>query len=163
MTIRAPARMFIGNFVSILCMNKIFRNTLLSVCVANFVGLNFFVIFLMYRNPGYKVVSMSQALSDYLEIAALFFAIGLCISLVFAILIGWPLYWIARRKKMVNWVTGLSSGVLVVVVPWGLLIMFGWNLPSILEQNGLLTILMLGICGTIGGILFYKLAVDQRD
>jgi uncharacterized protein YacL len=138
-------------------MNRLLRNTFLSVCAANFAALNFYMIFLVYRNTKFKVISVSQVVGGYFEIAALFFTIGLVISLIISILVGWPLYWIARRTRMVNWVVSLFSGILVAVAPWGLLIMFNWNLPSIFEQNGLLTISLLAICGAIGGMFFYKL------
>ena len=127
---------------------------LASICVGLFLALNFYMYFFFYKTPEFKWISVSYQIKTYLETAALFFTIGLVISIFFSIVIGWPLYLIAKKFHMVNHITSASGGAAVTIIPLILCIKFGWNIPSLRTSSGQLVFLVLMFCGAVSGIIF---------
>lgn len=113
--------------------------------------------FFFYSVPEFKWVSLSYQISNYLETAILFFTIGLVVSIIFAIVIGWPLYWLAKKFSLVNYVTSALGGSAVTVIPLVLCVNSGWNIPSMTTRPGLTLFFILVFCGAVSGIAFNNL------
>lgn len=142
-------------------MESIFKKTIISICIANFCALNLYMILLVYRNPSFSFISIANQISSYLEMALIFFTFGLLIALFFSVIIGWPLYWLADKFKVKNYVTSAFVGFAVATAPLIILKYFGWNLPSFFSEVGITIVSALGACGTIGGITFWWLSSSQ--
>lgn len=130
---------------------------LVSVCIGLFLALNFYMYFFIYSTPEFKWVSFSYQVRNYLEAAALFFTIGFAVSVFFVMVIGGPLFWLAKKFSLVNIFTSAFGGAAVTVIPFVLCINIGWNIPSMATLPGLTALLVLAFCGATGGIVFYEL------
>jgi len=136
-------------------MCNFLTKTLIALCCATFVALNFF-FFLLYP-------SESQHFGPYFELVGLFFTIGIFVSFPVSALLGWPLYWTATKAGWVNLPFGLLSGAFVAVLPWSVLKALRWNLPSISSSGGFLALSIIAICGAVGGAMFYWLERNQKS
>ena len=126
----------------------------ISICTGLFLALNFYMYFFFYSKPEFKWISITHQISIYLESAILFFTIGLVISVFCSIVIGWPLYWIAKKYSFVNYGTSALGGALVTIIPLILCIKTGWHIPNLTTRSGWLVIFVLVFCGVISGIVF---------
>ena len=144
-------------------MKRFLKNTLISVCVANFLALNFFMVLLVDSNSSFRFGMTLDGITSYLEIAGLFFTFGLLISIFFSIIIGWPLYWFFDKIKVKNYFSSSVVGSAIPIIPFGTLNYFGWNLPSFFSREGMITITVLGIIGAFGGISFCWLEINRSD
>lgn len=136
---------------------------LASICVGLLLALNFYMYFFFYSSPSFEWISLSYQVRNYFEAAVLFFTIGFAVSAFFSILIGWPLYWLARKHSLVNYGTCALGGVAVTVVPFVICVYLGWNIPSVATRPGATVLLVLVFCGAIGGVVFRKLARSGQE
>jgi hypothetical protein len=130
---------------------------LISVGAGLFLALNFSMYFFFYSDLNFKWVSIKYQISIYLETAALFFTVGFVVVVFFSFVIGWPLYLIAKKYSLVNYVTSALGGVAVTVIPLVLLIKLGWNIPGLATYEGKLILFILIFCGAISGMIFNRL------
>lgn len=130
---------------------------LLSIFLGLFLALNFYMLFFYYLSPEFEWKSLGYQFKNYAENALLFFTVGFVVSVVFAISIGWPLYLLGKHYSAINYITSGLGGVAVTMVPYVFCILFGWNIPSVVESSGLIVFLVLVICGGSGGIIFHFL------
>ena len=137
-------------------MRRLSIRTLLSVCAANFVAMNCFFAYLYTEDFRFHD-SLLSAVENYLELAGTFFFFGVPISFLVAAAFGLPLYWGAKTVGCVNRWTSVFAGVVVALIPWSILAMLNWNLPSIGGVQGLLAFSVVGISGAVGGATFYGL------
>ena len=138
-----------------LIMRRLSIRTLLSVCAANFVAMNFFFA-CIYTDDSRFHDSFVPVVKNYLELAGLFVIFGVPISFLIAAVLGLPLYWGARRVGLANLWTSVSAGIGVALISWGILVMLKWNLPSIGSVQGLLAFSGVGISGAVGGATFHR-------
>ena len=130
---------------------------LLSIFSGLFLALNFYMLFFFYLSPEFKWVSFEYQIKSYMENAFLFFTIGFFVSAFFAICIGWPLYWIAKKYSAVNYVTCSLGGISVIVFPYAICVFFGWNIPNVATKSGLILLLVITFCGAVSGLIFNML------
>ena len=142
-------------------MRRLSIRTLVSACAANFVAMNFFFA-VLYADDSQFHDSFVSAVKNYLELTGLFVIFGVPISFLIAAALGLPLYWGARRAGFVNLWTSVSAGICVALVPWGILALLKWNLPSIGGVQGLLGFSVVGISGAVGGAAFQWLEPGRR-
>jgi EamA domain-containing membrane protein RarD len=79
------------------------------------------------------------------------------VSIFFAIVIGWPLYWLAKKFSLVNYVTSALGGIAVTVIPLVLCLCLGWNIPNMTTRQGMNILFVLAFCGAVSGMVFNKL------
>lgn len=144
-------------------MQGLFKRTIISICIANFCALNFYMILLVYSDPNFSFKSTSHQISGYLEMAVIFFTFGLLIAMFFSVIIGWPLYWLANKFKVKNIFSSSFVGIAVAIIPLAVLKYFGFNLPNTFTRVGLITVATLGTCGAIGGITFWLLSLTENS
>jgi len=130
---------------------------LVSICVGLFLAQNLYLLFLVYLSPEYKWVSIWHQIGEYVETTLLFFTIGFCVSVFFSLVIGWPLYQVAKRHSAVNYITCSLGGIAVTTIPYFLCLMLGWNVPGVIEKSGAIVFSVLIFCGACGGIVFNRL------
>lgn len=137
---------------------SIYRYPLLSsICVGLLLALNFYMYFFFYSSPSFEWISLSYQVHNYFETAILFFTIGFVVSAIISILIGWPLYWLARKYSLMNYGTCALGGAAVTVVPFVLCVYLGWNIPSVATRPGATVLFVLVFCGASGGVVFRRL------
>jgi EamA domain-containing membrane protein RarD len=118
--------------------------------------------FFFYDTPEFKWISFSYQIKTYLEIATLFFTIGFVVAVAFSTIIGWPLYWLAKKYSLINYITSARAGIMVTIAPLILCIIFGWNIPSLTTRAGGLILFVLAFCGTISGLVFNMLEAHKK-
>jgi len=115
------------------------------------------MLFVVYSSPEFKWISLGHQVKAYIEMALLFFSIGLVVSVLFTLAIGWPLYLLAMRLSTVNYFTCAFGGVCVTTVPYVFSILLGWMLP---QENRTSEVTLIGIlmfCGACSGVVFHML------
>lgn len=141
-------------------LNKPF---LLSIFFWNFLLLNFYMFF-YYLSPEFEWRSFGYQFRTYAENGLLFFTIGFVLSVLFAVVIGWPLYLLAKLNSIVNYATCGLGGAIVAVTPYAACILLGWNAPNVTEILGLFVFVVLALCGYVSGTVFYYLTkIKQKN
>lgn len=118
---------------------------------------NLYMFFGIYMFPEFKWVSLIYQLKMYFGIGFLFFTIGFLLSVFFALIIGWPFYWLAKKYSVVNYITCSFCGGAVTVIPLILCYFFEWNLPSATSVAGVMLLVAILSCGMLSGMTFYFL------
>lgn len=137
---------------------SLFEKTFFSVLAANFCAMNLYMIFILYIDDSFKSESIWYQMASYFTAAVFFFAVGTLISFTSAVIIGWPLYWLAKKVGYLNCLTVSLGGIAIAIIPLVICKYTGWNIPDFSEKSGMVLILCLTFCGLIGGGVFCRLS-----
>ena len=130
-----------------------------SLIAANFLAFNvyLFVSATSFWGAGHEADGLVYAIGRYLFLWQEFFEYSIPVSAFVTVIVGLPLYWFANKFDAVNGLTCFSGGIAVVVLPFIMCKLTGWNFPDFLSSSGAALTFYLAICGGFGGAVFYWL------
>ena len=133
---------------------SLLQKIIISICAANFCALNLSILFFRNSCDNCYAASLFDEMVHYFIMFGFFYTFGFVVSFFFSVTIGGALYWLLNQFTYPTIFSNIFIGCLVATVPFFILNWFGWNLPNISSEIGMVTITALMSCGIIGGVTF---------